>query len=53
MRGALYAYNRYVILTSWLWKEPYVSFHSEQIRTTGWLWASSRGVQDANLRLKR
>ena len=53
MRGALYAYKRYVMLGHWLWEGPYSSFHSEQIRTTGWLWASSRGVQDTNLRRRK
>ena len=53
MRAALDAYERDVSLGSPRWKELYANFHSEGIPTTGWLWASSRGVQNTDFRLRR
>ena len=53
MRGVLDAYERDVCLGGWQWKEVYASFHSEQMPSTGWLWASSRGVQYTDFRLRR
>lgn len=53
MRAALDAYERVVSWGSWPWKGLYDKFVSERVPTTGWLWASSRGVQITDYRLRR
>ncbi|CAF9928318.1 MAG: hypothetical protein ALECFALPRED_004000 [Alectoria fallacina] len=53
MRAALDAYERDVSWGSWQWKGMYDEFISERVLTTGWLWASSRGIQNTHFRLRR
>ena len=55
MRDALDAYEREVIWGTWLWRDmyDYDESSSERAPTTGWLWASSRGIQNTDLRLRR
>lgn len=53
MREALDAYERDVSWGSWQWKSMYDKFISERVPTTGWLWASSRGIQYTDFRLRR
>ena len=50
---ALDAYERDVSWGSWQWKGMYEKLISERVPTTGWLWASSRGVQNTDFRLRR
>ena len=53
MRCALDAYERDISLGSTQWKEKYANLHSDRTPTTSWLWASSRGVQNTDFRLRR
>ena len=53
MRAALEAYERDVSWGSWQWKGMYDEFIRERVPTTGWLWASSRGIQYTDFRLRR
>ena len=52
MRDALNAYERDVKLGSWQWKGMYDELVSERVPSTGWLWASSRGIQNTDFRLR-
>ena len=53
MRNALYTYERDVGWGSSQWKGIYDKFVSDRVPTTGWLWASGRGIQNADFRLRR
>ena len=53
MRAALDAYETDVSWGVWQWRGMYDKFVSERIPTTGWLWASSRGIQNTDFRLRR
>lgn len=53
MRAALDTHERDVSWGSWQWKGMYDEFISERVPTTGWLWASSRGIQYTDFRLRR
>ena len=53
MRCALDAYERDIGLRSSQWKERYANLHNDRTPTTSWLWASSRGVQNTDFRLRR
>lgn len=51
-RFALDAYESDLSWGSWQWKGMYDNLISERVPTTGWLWASSRGVQNTDFRLR-
>lgn len=53
MRAALDAYERDVNRGSWQWKGMDDRSNSERAPNTGWLWASGRGVQNIDFRLRR
>ncbi len=53
MRAAFDAYERDLSWGSWQWRGMYDKFVSERVPTTGWLWASSRGIQNTDFRLRR
>ena len=55
MRDALDAYERAVNFGTWLWGDMYDLDESsgERAPTAGWLWASSRGIQNTDFRLRR
>ena len=55
MRDALDAYEREVSRGTWLWRDvcDFDESSRERIPTTGWLWASSLGIQNTNFRLRR
>lgn len=53
MRDALDAYQIDASWGSWQWKGMYDNLVSERVPTTGWLWASSRGVRNTDHRLRR
>ena len=55
LRDALDAYERAVSRGTWLWRDMYDFDKSsgERAPTAGWLWASSRGIQNTNFRLRR
>ena len=52
MGAALDAYETNIRLGSPQWKEIYAGIHSERTPTTGWLWATSDGVQNTDFRLR-
>ena len=53
MRHALDAYERIVSQGAWQWKGIDNDFNGKHVPTNGWLWASSRGIQNTDFRLRR
>ena len=53
MRTAFEAYNNNVSWVSWQWKGMDDKFASDRVPTTGWLWASSHGIQKVDYGLRR
>lgn len=52
-RTALDVHEADVCQGIWQWKGMYDNYVSERVPTTGWLWASSRGVKNVDHRLRR
>lgn len=46
-------YGLYLSLQGWRWKGMHDEFASKRVPTTGWLWASSRGIGNTDFRLRR
>lgn len=53
MRAALDAHERDVNREGWQWKGMYDKSVIERVPTTGWLWASSRGIKNTDTRQRR
>ena len=53
MRRAFKSYDTKVKRRSWNWPGMDDNFASDRVPTTGWLWASSRGIENVDSRLRR
>ena len=53
LRNALDAYEREVALGNWSWKGQNEVSNADRRPTVGWSWASSRGMQNTDFRLRR
>ena len=53
MRAALDAYERILDTGEWSWRGLDEPVNSERLPTAGWEWASKRGVQNVDFKLRR